>query len=87
VTDWHWDYLTDAEHVIGGLGPQHVDRVERVAQRLADAAGVKYLGDPPIEESGVSNVFDISEGPLMIWYQEHWRHHAVYILRVIDVSA
>jgi hypothetical protein len=82
VTDWQWDYLTDATHVVGGLPPEHVQRIERVAQRLADAASVKRLGEPPVEESGVSDVLSIAEGPLIAWYQEHWRHRTVYILRV-----
>lgn len=82
MTDWRWDYLTDAEHVVAGLAPRHIQAVEHLGQRLADAASAKYLGDPPVEESGVSGVLDIAEGPLMVWYQEHWRHRAVYILRV-----
>jgi hypothetical protein len=40
MTDWTWEYLPDAEHVVGGLDPQ----VRAEVERLADAAAVKYLG-------------------------------------------
>lgn len=82
MTEWTWEYLPDAEQVAGGL--ERVDRaaVEHLAQRLADAASVKYLGDPPVEDSGVSRVLDHAEGRLMVWYQEHRRLRLVFILRV-----
>ncbi|MFE5123353.1 hypothetical protein [Streptomyces sp. NPDC056669] len=52
--------------MVGGLNPQIKHDVERLAQRLADAAAVKYLGDPPIHESGVSNLLDHAEGRLIV---------------------
>lgn len=82
MSDWAWEYLPDTEHVIGGLDPAVRDDVERLAGRLADAASVKYFGDPPIEESGVSPLLDHAEGRLMIWYQEHRRLGLVFIIRV-----
>jgi hypothetical protein len=82
VSDWEWEYLPDTEHVVGGLAPELQAQVERMARRLADAADIKYIGDPPIEDSGVSNVQDLAEGRWMVWYQEHWRHRTVYVLRV-----
>jgi hypothetical protein len=82
VSDWEWEYLSDPEHVVGGLAPELQAQVERIARRLADAADITYIGDPPIEDSGVSNVQDLAEGRWMVWYQEHWRHRTVYVLRV-----
>ncbi|MDX6350929.1 MAG: hypothetical protein QOF84_5719 [Streptomyces sp.] len=82
MTHWEWEYLPDAEHVIGGLAPQLQAQIEVIANRLTDAAGVKYLGDPPAEESGVSKVQDFAEGRWIVWYQEHRRHGTLYILRV-----
>lgn len=82
MSDWEWEYLPDPEHVVGGLTPELQAQVERIARRLADAADVKYLGDPPLEDSGVSNVQDLAEGRWMVWYQEHRRHRTVYLLRV-----
>ncbi|WP_413801250.1 hypothetical protein [Streptomyces iranensis] len=68
--------------MVGGLDPQIKHDVERLAQRLADAAAVKYLGDPPIHESGVSRLLDHAEGRLIVWYQEHRRLTTVLIIRV-----
>ncbi|MBV9023519.1 MAG: hypothetical protein JO362_06930 [Streptomycetaceae bacterium] len=83
MSDWTWEYEPDAENVVGGLPSELVEQVAQMAQRLADAAGVKYIGDPPIEESGVSKVFVYTEGILMLWYQEDRRYNAVYILQAI----
>ncbi|GAA1924266.1 hypothetical protein [Streptantibioticus ferralitis] len=82
MSDWTWEYLPDAAHVVGGLDPDVRSDVERLAQRLADAAAVKYLGDPPAEESGVSRLLDHAEGRLIVWYQEHRRFTTIFILRV-----
>ncbi len=82
MTDWTWEYLPNAEHVVGGLEPEIKRDVERLAGRLADAASVRYFGDPPIEESGVSRLFDIAEDRLIVWYQEHRRLATVLIVRV-----
>jgi hypothetical protein len=83
VSDWSWEYEPDAENVVGGLPSELLEQVARMAQRLADAAGVKYIGDPSIEESGVSKVLVHTEGTLMLWYQGDRRYNAVYILQAI----
>ncbi|MEU1781573.1 MULTISPECIES: hypothetical protein [Streptomyces] len=82
MTDWTWEYLPDSAHVVGGLAPEVRRDVERLASRLADAASVKYLGDPPAHESGVSKLLDHAEGRLMVWYQEDRRRAAIYIVRI-----
>ncbi len=82
MSDWSWEYLPDAEHVIGGLTPDIQQGVEQLAARLADAACVRYFGDPPTEESGVSRLLDHAEGRLIIWYQEHRRLATVFVVRV-----
>ena len=79
MTDWTWEYLPDAEHVVGGLRTDVVAQVEDLAQRLADAAAVRYLGDPSAEQSGVSRLLDYAEGRLIVWYQEHWRLRTVFV--------
>ncbi|MBB5936709.1 hypothetical protein [Streptomyces zagrosensis] len=56
--------------------------MERLAQQLADAAAVRYLGDPPLHESGVSRLLDHAEGSLMVWYQEHRRLTMIFVVRV-----
>jgi hypothetical protein len=63
-------------------GPDLIDQAERIAQRLTDAASVKYLGDPPVEQSGVSGLLNYTEGRWMITYMEHWRHRKIYIVQV-----
>ncbi|MFE0046922.1 hypothetical protein [Streptomyces albireticuli] len=82
MTDWTWEYLPDAEQVVGGLDPEVKQDVERLAGRLADAASVRHLGDPRIEESGVSRLLDHAEGRLIVWYQEHRRLAVVFVVRV-----
>jgi hypothetical protein len=82
VSDWEWEYLPGPEWVVQGLALELREQVACIAGRLADAAGVKYLGEPPVEESGISNVQSLGEGRWMVWYQEDWRSRKVYILRV-----
>ncbi|WP_030687316.1 hypothetical protein [Streptomyces sp. NRRL B-1347] len=80
MSGWDWEYLSDAEHVVGGLSAEARAEVERIAERLADAAAVKYLGDPPPEEAGVAPLVSIAEGLWMIWYQEYRVRRVVYIV-------
>ncbi|GAB3714013.1 hypothetical protein [Nocardiopsis nanhaiensis] len=82
MTNWTWEYLPDAEHVVGGLEPDAKEGVELLAQWLADAASVKHLGEPRVEDSEISRVLDHAEGRIMVWYQEHRRMCVVLILRV-----
>jgi hypothetical protein len=87
VSDWTWEYDPNASEVVGGLSAEAVQRVEDLAGRLCDAASAQHLGEPPIEDSGVSGVYTIAEDPLMVWYLEHRRHRAVYIINVADRTA
>jgi len=82
VSDWTWEYEPDAEHVVGGLAPRIRADVDALAQRLADAAAVRYLGDPADHDSGVSGIRDHAEGRLIVWYLEHRRLAVVLVLRV-----
>lgn len=82
MTDWVWEYVPDADHVVGGLSAQARQDIERLAERLADAAAVRYLGDPPAEESGVSPIRTHAEGDLIVWYLEHRRLASVFVIRV-----
>lgn len=82
MTDWTWEYVPDAKHVVGSLDSQVREEVERLAQRLADAAAVRYMSEPPVEESGVSPLLDHAEGRLIVWYLEHRRLAEIFVLRV-----
>ena len=82
MSEWSWEYLSSREDITGGMDGELVDEVEQLARRLADAASVKYTGEPGVEESGVSKLLVFAEGRWMVWYQEHWRRRIVYIVRV-----
>lgn len=82
MSDRSWEYLPSAEQVAGGLGPGIKADVERLAQRLSDAAAVKYIGDPPAEEAGSSPMLDHAEGRLIVWFMERRAERIVFIVRV-----
>ncbi|MCZ4126044.1 hypothetical protein [Streptomyces sp. H39-S7] len=91
MSDWTWEYDPDAENVVGGLPDAVKERVEAVAQRLAEAAGVAHIGQPfDIAVSGVSGVMSFSEGWLTVWYLEDGRagENTVLVLAVnyVDVA-
>lgn len=87
MSDWTWEYDPDAQHVIGGLSPGLRREVETLAQRLADAAAVAYVGDPDVEDSGVGRVKFRSQGHLLVAYLEHRRLRLVLIVRVQHLRA
>ncbi|MFD7231378.1 hypothetical protein [Streptomyces sp. NPDC059881] len=39
MSDWTWEYLPDAEHVVGGLSAERRRDIENVAQRAAMGTG------------------------------------------------
>ncbi|WP_055590708.1 hypothetical protein [Peterkaempfera griseoplana] len=82
MTEWDWEYMPDPEQVVGGLSPGIRAQVDLLARRLADAAAVRYLGEPPAEEPGVSPLLDHAEGRLIVWYLEHRRLFQVLVVRV-----
>jgi hypothetical protein len=82
VSDWRWEYLSGAEETVGGLPDEQRAEVEVIARRLADAAEVKYLGDPPAAEAGRAPVQTYAEGRWMLWFQEYRVRQVVYILSV-----
>ncbi|MYW01239.1 hypothetical protein [Streptomyces sp. SID3343] len=79
---WTWEHEPGAEHVVGGLAPRVRADVDAFAQRLADAATVRYVGDPTDHDSGVSGIRDHADGRLIIGYLEHRRLAVVLALRV-----
>ncbi|MEU1627284.1 hypothetical protein ABZ746_18550 [Streptomyces sp. NPDC020096] len=86
MSDWTWECEPDAENVVGGDPPlpAHVrDEVERIGQELADAVAVARIGQPfDPESSGVSRVFNIARGQLIVWYLEDARDNVVLIVQV-----
>lgn len=82
MTDWIWEYLPNADQVVGGLPPEVKAAVEGLAERLGDAATVKYIGDLPAESGGIFPILNHAEGRIILWYLEHPDVKVVYIARV-----
>jgi hypothetical protein len=37
MSDWTWEYVPDAAHIVGGLTPAQIGEVESLAARIATA--------------------------------------------------
>jgi plasmid stabilization system protein ParE len=82
VSDWTWEYVLDAAHVIVGLTQQQVAEVEALAARIADAVAVRRIGTPFDVQEAVSSLKTYGEGPLLIWFLEDYREDVVLVVRV-----
>jgi hypothetical protein len=83
MSDWTWEYVPDAAHVVGGLGQVQVGEAESLAARIADAVGVRRIGTPFDPREAVSNLKTYGEGPLLIWFHlEDYRDDVVLVVRV-----
>ncbi|WP_282689635.1 MULTISPECIES: hypothetical protein [unclassified Streptomyces] len=61
-------------------GAQRLE-VEAIAQRIADAVGVRRIGKPFDITESVSGVRTFAEAAVMVWYQEDYRDDVVLVLR------
>jgi hypothetical protein len=82
MSDWTWEYVPDAAHVVAGLMQPQVDEVERLAELIADAVAVRRIGTPFDVKEAVSNLKTFGEGSIMIWFLEDYREDVVLIVRV-----
>jgi plasmid stabilization system protein ParE len=82
VSDWTWEYVPDAAHVIGSLPQEQVAEVEALATRIADAVAVRRIGVPLDVQEAVSNLKTHGEGSLLIWFLEDYREDIVLVVRV-----
>jgi len=82
VSDWTWEYVPDAAHVVGGLTAEQIAEVEPLAARLAEAVGVRRIGTPFDPQEAVSNLKTYGEGSLLIWFLEDYREDVVLVVRV-----
>ncbi|UCM86601.1 hypothetical protein [Streptomyces marincola] len=82
MSDWTREYEPDAENVAGGLEAAQRLEVEALAQRIADAVGVRRIGKPFTITESASGVRTFAEGGVMVWYQEDYRDDVVLVLRV-----
>lgn len=87
MSDWTWEYLSDPDHVVGGLNGAQREAVEAIAQRIADAVGVRRIGVPFDITEAASGVKTFAEGSVMVWYQEDYRDDVVLILRAQHYGA
>ncbi|MEY9997704.1 plasmid stabilization system protein ParE [Streptomyces sp. V4I8] len=87
MSDWTWEYEPDAENVVGGLSETQTQDVEAIAQRIADAVGVRRIGTLFDVTEAASGVKTFAEGPVMVWYQEDYRDDVVLILRAQHFGA
>jgi len=87
MSDWTWEYVPDAAHVIGGLTRPQIDEVESLAARIADAVAVGRIGTPFDPGESVSAVRSYAEGPVMIWFLEDYREDVVLVVRVHQFGA
>jgi hypothetical protein len=63
VSDWTWEHVPDAAHVVGGLTQEQVTEVEVLAARIADAVAVRKNGMSFDAEEAVSRLKTHREGP------------------------
>jgi hypothetical protein len=82
MTDWTWEYVPDAAHVVGGLTQAQATEVESLAARIADAVGARRIGTPFDDREAISNLKTYGEGPLLIWFLEDYRDNIVLVVRV-----
>ncbi|MFG2759538.1 hypothetical protein [Streptomyces wuyuanensis] len=87
MSDWTWEYEPDAENVVGGLDKAQRLEVEAIAQRIADAVGVRRIGKTFDITEAASGVRTFAEGAVMVWYQEDYRDDVVLVLRAQHFGA
>lgn len=87
VSDWTWDYITDAASVVGGLSPQHVAEVEALAERLAEAVAVRRIGSTYDPQEAVSKIKEHGEGSILMWFMEDYRNDVLLVLSVQHLGA
>jgi plasmid stabilization system protein ParE len=87
MSDWTWEYVPDAAHIVGGLTPAQIGEVESLAARIADAVAVRRIGTPFDIRDSVSGVKSYGEGPVMIWFLEDYREAVVLVVRAHHFGA
>jgi hypothetical protein len=87
MSDWTWEYVPDAAHVVGGLTPPQIAEVESLAAQIADAVAVRRIGTAFDVRESFSNVKSYGEGRVMIWFLEDYREDVVLVVRVQHFGA
>ncbi|WP_037574146.1 hypothetical protein [Phaeacidiphilus oryzae] len=85
MSDWTWEYMPDAQSVVGGLDVERRAEVEALAQRIADAVAVRRIGESFDPANAVSSMHTYAEGGLMLVYQEDYRDDTILVSRVQSV--
>ena len=87
MSDWTWEYVPDAAHVVGGLTQAQVHEAENLASRIADAVAMRRIGTPFDVRESVSSVKSYGEGPVVIWFLEDYRDDVILVVRVQHFGA
>lgn len=85
--DWTWEHMPDAAEVVGGPSSGQKAEIEALAERIADAVGVRRIGRPFDVTESVSDVQVHTEGHLAVWYLEDYRDNVVLVVRVQHLLA
>ncbi|MFF4530419.1 hypothetical protein ACFY1P_14190 [Streptomyces sp. NPDC001407] len=81
--EWTWEYDPDAEHVIGGLPPEAVNEVARIADSLAVLGrDTTHVGRGPAHGGGLRSV-DLAEGRGFLLFMADARAQLIVVVRVI----
>ncbi|MEU3354190.1 hypothetical protein [Streptomyces sp. NPDC037389] len=81
--DWTWEYDPSAEFVIGGLPPEAVSEVERIAASLAVLGrDTSHVGRGPAHGGGLRSI-DLSGGRGFLLFMADPREQRIIIVRVI----
>ncbi len=82
MSDWTWEYVPDAESVVGGLTQYQTDEVESLASRISDAVAIRRIGAFFDAGEPVSGLKSFGQGAVMIWFLEDYREDVVLVVRV-----
>ncbi|MFE2429699.1 hypothetical protein ACFXJ5_23490 [Streptomyces sp. NPDC059373] len=81
--EWSWAYDPDADHVVGGLPPEALSEVERIAGSLAVLGrDASQVGRGPAHGGGLRTV-DLSEGRGFLLFMAYAPDRMIVVVRVI----
>ncbi|TQF05685.1 hypothetical protein E6W39_30000 [Kitasatospora acidiphila] len=81
MSDWTWEYLPDAQYVVGGLPEAVVEEVESIAAELAVLNSMTYPEGRDFQGTG-PGMRKVVRAHLMVCYTTFPRDEAIYIVQV-----
>jgi hypothetical protein len=79
---WQWEYVSDAEFIVGGLPPEAIAEIERVVQGLLDLAELRMDAGHDYDEQNPRKLRTFSTDRLILWYQKFEHRERIYVIRV-----